>query len=184
VNDITQAGGHKIIFTGVMGAGKTTAISAISDTPVVATEAVNSDRTESLKEMTTVAMDLGEIRLDSGMTVRLYGTPGQERFSFMWRVLGIGALGIIVLLDNRRRNPVTDMLRYLDAFPDQAKAGAVVVGVSFTHEAERPPIDAYYAALAERGLILPVFAVDVRQRDDVLLLVDTVISNLEAELLV
>ena len=68
----------KIVFTGPMGAGKTTAIRAISDAPPVSTEVANTDQAACAKEMTTVAMDYGQLLLDDGTSVRLYGTPGQD----------------------------------------------------------------------------------------------------------
>ena len=75
---------NKIIFTGPVGVGKTTAIAALSDDPPVQTDASASDMTQDRKGHTTVAMDYGVIRLDEHTKVHLYGTPGQERFDFMW----------------------------------------------------------------------------------------------------
>ncbi|MEE9356953.1 MAG: ATP/GTP-binding protein [Sedimenticolaceae bacterium] len=75
---------YKIIFTGPVGARKTTAINAVSDTPVIMTDEVASDMTRTRKKSTTVAMDYGVMNLGSGERVHLYGTPGQERFNFMW----------------------------------------------------------------------------------------------------
>src|SRR5262245_30126910 len=77
----------KIVFAGPMGAGKTTAICAISDVPPVSTEVRNTDQRVCAKEATTVALDFGQLRLEDGTVVMLYGTPGQERFSFMWDIL-------------------------------------------------------------------------------------------------
>ena len=74
---------HKIIFAGPVGAGKTTAIGAISDIPVVATEARATDAVALRKNRTTVAMDYGLMILDGGIKLHLYGAPGQERFSFI-----------------------------------------------------------------------------------------------------
>ena len=71
---------HKIIFAGPVGAGKTTAIGAISDIPPITTDAVASDMTANRKPNTTVAMDYGLMKLDGLERVHLYGTPGQERF--------------------------------------------------------------------------------------------------------
>lgn len=102
---------YKIIVTGAMGAGKTTAIAAISDVAPVTTEAVNSDQTTSAKASTTVALDYGEIALEGGDRVRLYGTPGQQRFSFMWGILAKGALGLILLIDNTSKAPLEDLAR-------------------------------------------------------------------------
>ena len=83
---------NKIIFSGTVGAGKSTAIAALSDIPPVATEAVATDETSQLKKTTTVAMDYGVLNLPDGEKVMLYGTPGQERFSFMWDILSEGGI--------------------------------------------------------------------------------------------
>ncbi|RKZ90665.1 MAG: GTP-binding protein, partial [Gammaproteobacteria bacterium] len=85
---------YKIIFTGPVGAGKTTAITSISDVPPVGTDASASDMTKKRKGSTTVAMDYGILKLDGGEQIHLYGTPGQERFDFMWEILTTGGLGL------------------------------------------------------------------------------------------
>jgi signal recognition particle receptor subunit beta len=96
---------HKIILTGPVGAGKTTAISALSDIPVVKTGARANDAVAMRKDQTTVAMDYGVLALDGGVQLHLYGTPGQERFSFMWDILTAGGVGLVLLLDNARTDP-------------------------------------------------------------------------------
>ena len=84
---------HKIIFTGPVGAGKTTAISALSDTEIVCTNEAATDMTQDRKKETTVAMDYGIMKLAGGERIHLYGTPGQERFNFMWEILVEGGIG-------------------------------------------------------------------------------------------
>jgi signal recognition particle receptor subunit beta len=96
---------NKIIFSGTVGAGKSTAINALSDIPTVSTEAVASDDTARLKRTTTVAMDYGVLNLPGGEKVMLYGTPGQERFSFMWDILSEGGIGLILLINNANTAP-------------------------------------------------------------------------------
>jgi len=166
----------KIVFTGPMGAGKTTAIRMLSDAPPISTE---TRSTESDKPSTTAAFDYGECRLDDGTLVRLFGTPGQVRFDFMWDVLAQGALGIVILLDDRRPDPAADALDFLTEFPVQAAIGAAVVGVGrfgtgAAHEA---------AALAHRiqtqGYRVPVVDVDVRRKDDVQMLLQILVAQLE-----
>ena len=70
---------YVVLAAGPMGAGKTTAIAALSEIPVVSTDAVNTDLARNAKATTTVALDYGEITLGDGDKVRLYGVPGQER---------------------------------------------------------------------------------------------------------
>ena len=170
---------YKIIVTGTMGAGKTTAISAISDVVVVSTEAANSDQASSAKASTTVALDYGEIKLDGGDRIRLYGTPGQQRFSFMWGILAKGALGLILLIDNSSATPLEDLSRFLDAFEDLAQKGAVVVGITHRDVATGPSMAQYHEVLSVRSLNLPIFSIDGRERAHILLMVDALLSSIE-----
>ncbi len=171
---------YKILITGPMGAGKTTAIGTVSEIGVVSTDVKNSDIVQSQKATTTVAMDYGQITLDGGDQLRIYGTPGQERFDFMWKILSRGALGLIILLDNARPAPLLDLNKFLDGFgPLIAETGAVI-GVSNKPSVPKSPsIEAYYEVMASRNMVLPLFEVDVRKKDDVLLLVDSLLSVLE-----
>ena len=100
---------HKIIFSGPVGAGKTTAITALSDEPPIETEALASDHTRLIKEKTTVAMDYGVLKLDGSERIHLYCTPGQERFEFIWKILSDSALGVDHLINNSRKETMVDM---------------------------------------------------------------------------
>lgn len=171
---------YKLIFAGSMGAGKTTAIAAISEIPPVSTEVRNTDRAAHSKATTTTAMDYGEVTLADGGKLRLYGTPGQERFDFMWTILSRGALGIVILVDNSRPDPIADMRTYLHAFADVAQKSRVVIGVGRTDTHNAPSMDDYYAALADTGTSAPVFSVDVRERAQVLLLLDALFHQVES----
>jgi signal recognition particle receptor subunit beta len=166
----------KIVFTGPMGAGKTTAIGMLSDTPPISTE---TSSTESSKASTTAAFDYGECRLADGTLVRLFGTPGQLRFDFMWEVLSQGAIGIVVLVDDRRPDPAADALDFLTEFPVQAAIGAAVVGLG--RFGAEPGFEA--ATLAQRiqaqGYRVPVVDVDVRRKDDVQMLLQILVAQLE-----
>lgn len=172
---------HKILFTGTMGAGKTTAIAAVTAVKMVSTEAANTDMSLFAKATTTVGLDYGEVPLEDGSVLRLYGTPGQRRFEFMWKILSRGALGVIILVDNSRPDPIADLEMYLENFPGMVDAGAAVIGVGRTEDNPSPDTDAYYDYLGSKDLMLPVFEVDVRQGNDVLMLLDVLFSLLELE---
>lgn len=171
---------YKIVFAGSMGAGKTTAIRAISEIDPVSTDVFNNDREAHAKESTTVAIDYGQITLSDSLRLRLYGTPGQGRFSFMWQVVSRGALGVIILIDNSAPDPLADLAVYLDAFADFGKRHAVVIGVGRTETHSKPSLDDHARLLADKGWRVPVLAVDVRERDDVLFLLNSLLCLLDA----
>ncbi|WP_394261203.1 ATP/GTP-binding protein [Moraxella boevrei] len=168
----------KIVFSGPMGAGKTQAISSLSDIPVVSTEVKNTDLGTNAKLLTTVGMDYGELTLEGGMSIGLYGTPGQERFNFIWPILSQGALGVIILIDHSAIDPIGDLANYLETFA-KIYDGRIVVGVSQVDKKPELDFGIYREWLDKQGKNLPVFPVDMRKREDVLLLVDTIISSLE-----
>jgi signal recognition particle receptor subunit beta len=170
---------HKILFTGTMGAGKTTAIAAISDITPVGTEVHNSDEAVS-KAMTTVGLDYGELTLDNGEKLRLYGTPGQQRFDFMWKILSRGALGLVILIDNSRPDPLADLDMYLDGFAGLIGEAACVIGISKTETHPLPDIEAFAQRMQAKGVLCPVLATDVRQKAQVLQLLDLLLVQLES----
>ncbi len=170
---------YKIIFTGPVGAGKTTAINAISDIPTIKTDAAASDMTKSRKASTTVAMDYGLMNLDGGEKIHLYGTPGQERFDFMWDILTLGGIGLILLLDNTRADPFQDMKFFLEAFGKFINETGVAIGVTQMDLSSWPTIEDYTVKLQEFGIKPPVFEVDAREKNDVSLLVQALMYSLD-----
>lgn len=171
---------YKLIFTGSMGAGKTTAIASISEIAPVLTEETNSDPSAYAKPFTTAALDYGEVTLGEGDRLRLFGTPGQERFRHMWEILAKDALGLVLLVDNSRPDPIADLGLYLEAFYDLVVAGRAVVGVGRTELRKSPTVSEYRDYFSDSGIAPPILTVDVRRRTDVLLLLHVLFHQIEA----
>ncbi|MBK6851529.1 MAG: ATP/GTP-binding protein [Burkholderiales bacterium] len=170
---------HKIIFTGPVGAGKTTAIASISDIEPLRTDEQASDMTQKRKSATTVAMDYGMIRLGPKEKVHLYGTPGQERFDFMWDILTKGGIGLVLLLDNTRPTPFEDMKFYIGAFREFIESTRLVVGVTQMDGKPSPTIDDYVRQMKELEIAAPVFEIDARRRDDVSTLIEALLLSID-----
>ncbi|HET6911173.1 MAG TPA: ATP/GTP-binding protein [Mycobacteriales bacterium] len=116
----------KIVVTGPFAAGKTTLIRTISEITVLSTEKDISDSSRSRKAETTVAMDFGRITIDRDLVLYLFGTPGQDRFDFMWEILGEGMLGYVLLVDADRPDSVEEAVGILAAFRKMAPVPYVV----------------------------------------------------------
>lgn len=172
---------HKIVFAGTAGAGKTTAIAAISETAPVVTDMLHTDGSTG-PVPAAAAVDYGAMTLDNGERLRLFGAPSQTRFDFTWSILIRDAMGLIILVDNSRAAPLDDLQMFLDAFADNLRAIPCVIGVVRTDTHPSPKLDDFADALAARRLLIPVLGVDVRQRDDVVMLVDVLLAAVEASL--
>ena len=170
---------YKIVFTGTVGAGKTTAISTISETPPVITDVANTDKSVE-KAQTTVGLDFGVINLPNGDRVRLFGTPGQERFDFMWKILIKDAFGLVILIDNTRPSPISDMEMYLRNFEEEIKAIPCVIGVGRMTDSSPTTIDDFATSLEAFNFVLPIIPVDVRRIEDVNLLIQMLLAQAEA----
>lgn len=164
-----------------MGAGKTTAISALSEIAVVSTEAANSERDVVDKATTTVALDYGEIVLSNDEKIRMYGTPGQRRFDFMWSILKKRAEGMVLLINNDLPDPVGEMLTFVEDFRDLCDNGGLVVGISRSDLAPQPSTDDYARALeaVHPELTVPIFTIDPRDRNHMEMALLTLIINIE-----
>lgn len=173
---------YKLIFSGPVGVGKTSAVAALSQGKLLTTEEIASDMTRLRKDKTTVAFDYACVELEGGERLHIYGTPGQERFDFMWDILTAGGLGLILLLDNSRGKPFGDLRFFVSSFRDFIDKTALVVGVTRTDSHPQPGLDEYRKEIASLGLSCPVFEVDARVRENVLVMVQTLLYQLNPEL--
>ncbi|NYT92772.1 ATP/GTP-binding protein [Salinispora sp. H7-4] len=156
----------KILIAGGFGAGKTTLVSALSEVRPLQTEEMLTDAgvgTDDLagveaKSTTTVAMDFGRITINEDLLVYLFGTPGQDRFWFLWDELAFGALGAVVLADTRR---------LADCFPSigyfEQRGIPFVVGVNCFDGARRFNLETVREAL-DLDPDVPLLLCDARDR--------------------
>jgi signal recognition particle receptor subunit beta len=168
----------KIIIGGGFGVGKTTAVGAISEIRPLTTEAemtalsigVDDLAEKPGKVTTTVAMDFGRVTIDAGLKLYLFGTPGQNRFGFMWDDLALGALGALVVVDSRR---LEDCHAAVDYF-ERARLPLVIGVNAFDGRLEHNLGEIRWALAV--GEDVPVVSFDARDRasvrDTLLVLLD------------
>ena len=173
-----------MVVLGGMGSGKSTLVRSIAVGAVVDTDVANSDRLGADKASTTVALDYADIDLPNGERLRLYGTPGQQRFDFLWPILLQGARGAVLLLDARRAGMATELEDYLQVLQPFASSLALVVAVTHLDQAPQAALDDWAARASLDDQPLPLLAVDARDREQGLLLMDVLMSEMEAYALV
>ncbi|MFG2292775.1 ATP/GTP-binding protein [Streptomyces sp. NPDC048603] len=170
----TAAAAVKVVIVGGFGVGKTTLVGSVSEIRPLTTEetmtqaGVGVDDTAGVerKTSTTVAMDFGRISINEELVLYLFGTPGQQRFWFLWRGLFEGALGAVVMVDTRRLEVSFDVIGRLEE-----RGVPFVVAVNSFPDAPQYPLDELRAAL-DLPASVPMVVCDARHREssrDVLL---------------
>lgn len=165
--ELTGVRAVKLLIAGGFGVGKTTMVSSVSEIPPLRTEERLSDIGASVddvtgveaKTTTTVALDFGRVTINPQVVLYLFGTPGQDRFWFMWKELSVGSLGAVVLADTRR---LEDCFGAVDFF--ESRDIPFVVGVNCFEGADIYDEDEVRGAL-DISPHVPVQLCDVRDRD-------------------
>ncbi|NJM07090.1 ATP/GTP-binding protein [Candidatus Gracilibacteria bacterium] len=156
----------KVVVTGSYSAGKSQFIRTISDIEPVNTDyAVTLAEERALKQETTVALDFGTIAINNKLNLYLFGTPGQERFDFMWEHLADGCLGYIVLVDSCRPAQLSETQRLMDRFAEITDAPFVVAANKQDDPSALPP--AYVRRRLGLPLDVPLLACTGFERDSV-----------------
>jgi signal recognition particle receptor subunit beta len=169
----------KIVIAGGFGVGKTTLVGSVSEITPLTTEAVMTSASVGIDDLsklpnkttTTVAMDFGRITLDSDLILYLFGTPGQDRFWFMWDDLCRGAIGAVVLVDTRR---LDDCFAAVDYF-EQRELPFVVAINCFDGEVAHKPEDVREALVLPDDV--PVILCDARVRDSAKVILIEVVQH-------
>ena len=157
----------KVLIAGGFGVGKTTMVGSVSDVPPLRTEEVITTASEGVDDLsgveqkttTTVALDFGRITINPDLILYLFGTPGQDRFWFMWDELAEGALGAVVLADTRR---LDSCFAAVDFF--ERRNLPFVVGVNCFDGAYRYGTEEVRQAL-DVGMDVPLLLCDARERE-------------------
>jgi len=172
----------KVVVAGGFGVGKTTMVGSVSEVPPLRTEELITEASSGVddlagvetKRTTTVALDFGRITINPELILYLFGTPGQDRFWFMWDELARGALGAVVLADTRKLDSCFPAVDFFER-----RGLPFVVGVNCFDDAFR------YGTEEVRGALdldehVPVLLCDARDRDSTKLVLITLLQHVMA----
>ena len=163
-----------VTFMGPVGSGKTTAIRTISDIDVVSTDEKATDDVANMKSHTTVSMDVGVIMLGEKDKLRLYGTPGQDRFDFMWDILLEQTKGVFLVLNHGAKDPLADLAYYYDELQKRQVGRVMPIVVCISHIDASPdtPLDIYGSYFKDQlgmdaEFVPPILSMDARNKPQV-----------------
>jgi len=165
----------KIIVSGPFGSGKTTLIKHVSDEQFSGKDVPTTGALAHLKSMTTVGLDFGILNVDDDLDVHLFGTPGQSRFNFMWKILSKGALGGVLLVDTASERALVEAQEMIKTW-GSLENFPLVIGATKQDVAEAITLDALTEILDSKNT--PMFSVDARKREDNRMLVMALLQEI------
>ena len=159
----------KVVVAGGFGTGKTTLVGSVSEFPPLTTEEVLTQASVGVDDLagiedktsTTVALDFGRITINANVVLYLFGTPGQDRFLFVWDELAYGAIGAVIVADTRR---LEDCFSCIDYF--ERLGTPIIIAVNRFEGARQFEIEEIRLALGLHGSV-PILNFDARQRESV-----------------
>ncbi len=161
---------HQLVFVGPFGVGKTTALAAVSDVPVVNTDvATNEAGLQDGKHATTVGFDYGEWHFPDGAKVTLIGVPGQERFDSMWDALLPQSSAVVLWLFGNRPQALADCRFWLDVLAERQSVKRLAVAITrLPDDAPDSALDPFRRIVAEYHPFAPVITADPRRHAQVM----------------
>lgn len=169
---------YKIVFGGPLGSGKTKAIQSLSELSTLSIDAVNSAKESDPNKISSVNIEYAEIELGEGLIVGLYVTPSAHLDSIGAKLCK-DAVGAVILIDHSLKSAVDDLEHYVDAF--KKHVSNIVIGVTHLDQDPQQLLKKYRNWISMRNETLPLFAIDARQKDDVLILIEALIARAEQE---
>ncbi|WP_395375663.1 GTP-binding protein [Marinicella sp. W31] len=169
---------RKVVFIGGVGSGKTTIINELSQIETIDTEVEST--IDIGKSMTTVGIDYGHLSLGEGLSLGLYGVPGQSRFSFVWDFVKEGLWGVVILVKNRDKESLLQAFQLLEYF-DVHDGIPCVIGVTHADQSRTTAyVDKIHEMMEPYNLLLPIYSIDARKHDCAMLIMRTLTAMQES----
>ncbi len=169
---------NRLLVSGSPKSGKSCLVRSLADSEMISSNIYQNAPHLAPEGTDEVMLDYGETALDDDRFLEIYGTPGQRRFQFMWKTLCTRAIGLIIMIDNRRPNPLGDLQIYLENFDGLLDRRSIVVGLNY---ADAPgglsPRD-YAEFLHDAGWRIPVVPIDPRVKADGLYILSVLLACL------